>query len=123
MHEGIVKKINFFDDKDQTFIGVIVPLLQPCKAKKDDIVYQKGSHSSAIFFITKGRISFCLEEESDIGYLDIIMGSYFGEIEVIKSIPRIFSVKAADHSDFLTLPKPIFEHYLMNEYIDTFEEM
>jgi hypothetical protein len=64
-----------------------------------------------------------LEEESDIGYLDIIMGSYFGEIEVIKSIPRIFSVKAADHSDFLTLPKPIFEHYLMNEYIDTFEEM
>jgi hypothetical protein len=27
MHEGIVKKLNFFEDKDQTFIGAIVPLL------------------------------------------------------------------------------------------------
>ena len=53
----------------------------------------------------------------------MIMGSYFGEIEVINAIPRLFSVKASDHSDFLTLPKPIFELYLMNSYIDTFEEM
>ena len=47
------------------------------------MVYTKSQHSSAIFFITKGRVSFCLEEESDIAYLDMIMGSYFGEIEVI----------------------------------------
>lgn len=87
------------------------------------MVYSKGLHSSAIFFVTKGRVSFCLEEESDIGFLDMIMGSYFGEIEVIKSIPRLFSVKAAEHTDFLTLSKQVFELYLMNEYPATFEEM
>ena len=27
MHGGIVKKINFFENKDKTFIGSIVPLL------------------------------------------------------------------------------------------------
>ena len=123
MHGGIVKRINFFEDKDQTFIGSIVPLLQPCKARKDDMVYSKGLHASAIFFVTKGRVSFCLEEESDIGFLDMIMGSYFGEIEVIKSIPRLFSVKAADHTDFLTLSKQVFELYLTNEYPATYDEM
>jgi hypothetical protein len=50
-------------------------------------------------------VSFCVEEESDIGYLDMIMGSYFGEIEVIRSCPRLFSVKAAVDSDFLMLTK------------------
>jgi hypothetical protein len=46
-----------------------------------------------------------VEEESDIGYLDMIMGSYFGEIEVIRSSLRLFSVKAAVDSDFLMLTK------------------
>lgn len=29
MHAGIIKKIKFFDDKDNNFIGSIVPLLAP----------------------------------------------------------------------------------------------
>ena len=52
MHEGIVKRINFFQGKDQAFIGLLVPLLQPCNAKQDELVYSKDMHASALFFIT-----------------------------------------------------------------------
>ena len=68
-------------------------------------------------------MSFCVEEESDIGYLDMIMGSYFGEIEVIRSCPRLFSVKASVDSDFLMLTKQIFELYLVDDYPEIYEEM
>jgi len=32
MHDGIIQTIRFFDDKDSTFIGLVVPLLQPLMA-------------------------------------------------------------------------------------------
>jgi hypothetical protein len=33
MHSGIIRKIKFFDDKDNNFIGSIVPMLTPVAAK------------------------------------------------------------------------------------------
>ena len=123
MHEGIVKSINFFHGKDSNFIGLIVPLLQPCHANETDLIYSSGIHASNIFFISKGKISFCLKDHMNIGYLDMIVGSYFGEIEVIRCIPRLFSVKAAVKTDFLTLSKQIFETYVVEDFPDIYEEM
>ena len=34
MYFGVIKRIRFFDDKDNNFIGSIVPLLSPSKACK-----------------------------------------------------------------------------------------
>jgi hypothetical protein len=44
MHDGIVKKIRFFDYKDHNLIGSIVPLLTPLKTNQMEYIYRKGSH-------------------------------------------------------------------------------
>lgn len=52
MHRGIIKKIRFFDDKDNNFIGSIVPLLTPLKTYRHEVIYKKENHPNSIFFIT-----------------------------------------------------------------------
>lgn len=41
MHNGIIKKIKFFEDKDSSFIGQVVTLLTPLETKQNDVVYRK----------------------------------------------------------------------------------
>ena len=102
MHDGMIKTIRFFDDKDSSFIGAVAPLLTPLKVNKHEIIYRKGNHPNAIFFITKGRVSFFIENKS-IAFKDMIQGGYFGDVDIILRRPRAFTVIAATDSDFLSL--------------------
>ena len=122
MHFGIIKKIRFFDDKDNNFIGSIVPLLTPLKTAKNEFIYKKHNHPNALFFITKGRVSFFLERKS-IAFKDMIEGCYFGDIDIIFKRKRKFSVISAADSDFLTLSKYIFEDVIVKDYPEIYEEM
>lgn len=122
MHGGIIKKIKFFDDKDNNFIGSIVPLLSPLKTMKHEVIYKKGTHPNAMFFITNGRVSFFIERKN-IAFKDMIEGGYFGDIDIIFKRKRRFSVISAAESDFLTLSRPIFEDKVLKEYPEIYEEM
>ena len=44
MYFGVIKKIRFFDDKDNNLIGSIVPLLAPLKVAEYEYIYKKNSH-------------------------------------------------------------------------------
>lgn len=122
MHFGIIKKIRFFDDKDNNFIGSIVPLLTPLKINKNEFIYKKHNHPNALFFITKGRVSFFIDRKK-IAFKDMIEGCYFGDIEIIFKRKRKYSVISAVDSDFLTLSKQIFEDVVIKEYPEIYEEM
>lgn len=122
MHNGIIKKIRFFDDKDNNFIGSIVPLLTPLKTFRHEVIYKKENHPNAIFFITHGRVSFFIERKN-IAFKDMIEGCYFGDIEIIFKRKRKFTVISAVDSDFLTLSKNIFEEIIIRDYPEIYEEM
>jgi CRP-like cAMP-binding protein len=122
MYFGIIKKIRFFDDKDNNFIGSIVPLLTPLKTAKNEFLYKRHSHPNAIFFITKGRVSFFIERKN-IAFKDMIEGCYFGDIDIIFKRKRKVSIISAVDSDFLTLSKQIFEDIVVKEYPEIHEEM
>ena len=122
MYNGIVKKIHFFDDRDSNFIGAVVPLLTPLKVPKYEIIFRKGNHPNAIFFITKGRVSFYVEKKK-ITFKDMVEGGYFGEIDIIVRRPRLYTVIATEESHFLTLTKKIFEEVIIKEFPDVYEEM
>ena len=122
MHFGVIKKIRFFDDKDNNFIGSIVPLLTPLKTVKNEFIYKKHNHPNAIFFITKGRVSFFIERKN-IAFKDMIEGCYFGDIDIIFRRKRKYSVISSEDSDFLTLSKQIFEDIIIRDYPEIHEEM
>ena len=94
MHAGIIKKIRFFDDKDNNFIGSIVPLLSPLKTMKHEVVYKRDNHPNAIFFITHGRVSYFIDRKN-IAFKDMTEGCYFGDIDLIFKRKRKFTVISA----------------------------
>jgi hyperpolarization activated cyclic nucleotide-gated potassium channel 1 len=81
-----------------------VPLLTPLKVGIHEIIYRKGNHPNAIFFITKGRVSFFVEKKN-VAFKDMIQGGYFGDIDIILRRPRQYTVIAVEESDFLTLSR------------------
>lgn len=122
MYFGVIKKIRFFDDKDNNLIGSIVPLLTPLKAALHEIIYRKGSHPHAIYFITHGRVSFYIESK-DIIYKDMVEGGYFGDLDVIFKRKRKRTMLATEQCDFLIMTKQIFEEIIIKEYPEVHEEM
>lgn len=60
-HWGIVRKIRFFDNKSREFVWLMLPMLQPMKMYKKDILYSQGDPAEDIFFIIKGRVKFFYE--------------------------------------------------------------
>lgn len=122
MHNGIVTKIRFFDDKDNHFIGSVVPMLIPLKVHKYELIFRKGNHPNTIFFITCGRASFFIENKN-VSFKDMIDGAYFGEIDIIFRRLRKFTVIASTESEFLTLSKQIFEDTIVKEFPEVYEEM
>lgn len=122
MHDGVIKKIKFFDAKDSNLIGSIVPLLTPLKSNKKEFIYRKASHPTAIYFITKGRVSFFLEKKR-IAFKDMVEGGYFGDMDIIFKRKRSFSMLSIVNSDFLTMTKQIFDDVIVKEYPEIYEEM
>ncbi len=122
MHNGVIKKLRFFDDKDSNLIGSIVPLLTPLKTMRHEYIYRKNSHPTNIYFITHGRVSFFLDK-TGIAFKDMIEGGYFGDLDVIFRRKRRYSIIATIDSDFLTMTKQIFEDVIIKEYPEVYEEM
>ncbi len=42
MHQDMINKIPFFQDRDSHFIAKICPLLRPVKVLKNDVIYKEG---------------------------------------------------------------------------------
>lgn len=62
-HWGIVRKIRFFDNKSREFVWFMLPMLQPMKMYKKDILYSQGDPAEDIFFIIKGRVKFFYQKK------------------------------------------------------------
>ena len=122
MHNGVIRKIRFFDDKDSNLIGSIVPLLSPIKSLKNEYIFKKNGHATAIYFIINGRVSFYLENKG-IAFKDMIEGGYFGDLDIIFKRKRRYSMLSTANSDFLTMTKQIFEDVIIKEYPEVYEEM
>ena len=112
MHDGIITKIRFFNEKDSSFIGAVVPMLNPRKSLQHHFIFKKHNHSHMMFFITKGRISFIIEKRL-LPFKDMLEGGYFGEIDIIFKRTRSYTTRSAVDTDFLTLSKTLFEEVIV----------
>lgn len=105
MHNGVIKEIDFFQDKDQVFIYTIVPFLRFMFVPRMDYIYHEEEYADEFYFVADGNISFmCMK-------YDIIQnftkGKCFGDCEVVSQMPRQFSARAARDSELLVLDKNV----------------
>lgn len=121
MHQGAAKSLNFFEGKDAVFVSAIVPFMQPLFVKVKSLIFDQGEYADEIYFIISGRVSYVVEKNGFV-YRSLQQGSYFGDIEVIRMIPRKYTVEAAMDSNLLTMKKPLIE-VIQSDFPTYWEEM
>lgn len=124
IHEGVIQKIPFFRNKDQTFVAQIVPLLIPLKLSPSNYLYQRGDHPYDIFFVCQGRVNF-LMHLGECVFKTWPRGAYFGEIEIVFDKRRLCSAKAGpdEPCELFTLSKKHYQTFIHRDYPDVAEEM
>jgi len=70
--------------------------------KSEDLIYKKGEYADEMYFIIKGRVGYVCEEDNQV-FKTISMGSYFGDVELIKKCDRKNTLKAILSCDLLTM--------------------
>ena len=88
IYNGIAHNVFLFNNRDKNLIADVVPKLLPLIVKKGDYVYKKGQHAHSLFILFEGRVQFMNGNNSV--FREFVEGSYFGEIEIFKNIPRYF---------------------------------
>ncbi|OMJ82236.1 hypothetical protein SteCoe_17142 [Stentor coeruleus] len=121
MHHGAAKDISFFNDKDQSIIASIVPLLQPMYLERNDYVYKKGEFADEIYFIVRGRVSYVFGKEDTV-LKSMQKGSYFGDIEVVKGISRKYSAKGIRSSELLIMHRQVMQE-VIDEHSNVWQEI
>lgn len=108
MFQGAAKKIEFFKNHEPALVAAIVPLLQPIFANKDEFVYKEGEIADEIYFMTKGRVSYCFgSDNSSVAWVH--KGNYFGDIEVVMNCPRIYNALSVQHCELFILNRDLIE--------------
>jgi len=111
MYNGIYKEFPFFAKKDPSFTIFVMPLFKPLKINNGDYLYREKDYSDEVYFTTRGRVNFVVKG-SEIVYKSYLRGSYIGEIEVIRKIPRLNNAICYGECEFLVLTKKDFMEVL-----------
>jgi CRP-like cAMP-binding protein len=104
MHKGAVKNFPFFANKDPVFISSTVPFLQSIMIPEGEFIFKEGEYADEIYFLVRGRAAL-VTADGKVPYKSLQANSYFGEIEMIKQVPRRYSSMALVECDLLTLSR------------------
>ena len=97
--EKLVAKVPFFTDLDQARIAEIAALLKPRLALPGETICRKGDPGDAMYFVSTGAV------EVNVGAEPIRLGSgdFFGEIALVREMPRVADVSALTYCQILVL--------------------
>lgn len=90
IHEGTYKKIDFLkNNSSESFLAWICPLLKPEIISPLDYVYFEGDNVTCMYFLKHGECGFVLPRHSNIKYIEIKSGNFFGIIDIVGSMLTI----------------------------------
>lgn len=107
MYDGAYKNFPFFTKRDMAFVLFVMPKLRPMTLNHDEYVYHEGEYADSVYFICRGRVNFVLSH-SEVAYKTYLRGSYIGETELVKGLPREDNAQAAGRTEMLVLDKGSF---------------
>jgi hypothetical protein len=87
VHESTYKKVKFLKkNASESFLAWICPLLKPSIFDEQEYVYFDGDEINCIYFAKQGELGFVLAAHSNLKYIDISNGNYFGVIDMVGSM-------------------------------------
>lgn len=121
MHQGVVRQIPFFTEKNPVFVSSIVPFLKPLFVKSAEAVFSEKEHADEVYFLVKGVCGFVYGAENFL-VKKLQQGSYFGEIEVLQGVQRKYTVMAVGDVDLLVMGKKLMVT-IQQEFPAIYQEM
>lgn len=106
MHHGAAKNLPFFSEHSHEFLAATVPFLQNVHKHISDVITQEQDYSDELLFLTHGRVNYTLQH---FVYKTLHQGSYFGDVEVLRQIPRKYTTVAAADCGLLVMRKEVLE--------------
>lgn len=100
--------IPLFSNLKFSHIADIIKLLHVKTFKKDETIIEEGSQGDAMYFIIEGSV---LVHNRSI-QLQLKKGEFFGEIALLKNVPRTASVKATSRCKTLELTTDDFQTFI-----------
>ena len=106
MHRGAAKDLPFFSEHSHEFLAATVPFLQNVHKHISDVITQEQDYADELLFITHGRVNYTLQH---FVYKTLHQGCYFGDVEVLRQIPRKYTTVAAAECGLLVMRKEVLE--------------
>lgn len=89
IHEKTYQKIGFLNNRSDSFIAWVCPLLRPYLNLEKQYIFFEGDDVPQIYFLMSGECGYVLPKHSNIKYINFTVGSRFGVIDIIGSILSI----------------------------------
>ncbi|TPX67579.1 hypothetical protein SpCBS45565_g03716 [Spizellomyces sp. 'palustris'] len=92
-----LKKVPIFKNCVNGFLRTVALTTSVCSRKAGELIVHKGEVSAEMFFIVHGKVQIISEDGSTV-YDAVKEGGFFGEIGLLRGIPRTASVRVASKS-------------------------
>lgn len=89
----LIEKVPFFRSASADFIRDIVPRLESKEFEAGDVVFHQGEAGDAMYFLTSGQVS-VTQEDAGRQVAVLREGMYFGEVAILKEVPRTATIRA-----------------------------
>lgn len=101
----LLEQVPLFQELDAEAIEAISAHLRPRLALPGEMLVRRGELGDSMFFISSGAAQVLL---SDGDSVTLGSGEFFGEIALVKDMPRVADVQAASFTDLLVLTRRDF---------------
>nr|WP_233167376.1 ABC transporter transmembrane domain-containing protein [Paenibacillus roseus] len=117
-------RMPFFEGLDHSVLESVSSLFATETCEDGESIVHEGEEGSKFYLIVRGRFEVIkhIHKQGEQRVAVLHDGDYFGEIALIKNIPRTATVKAIGHGVMLTIRREAF-HHLTSRYPQLMEAL
>ncbi len=102
-------RIPLFGDLPTTLLRTVLPRVRAMRFEAGTDIIMQGDIGKEFYLIKSGRVNvIAIMGDQEEGICELGPREYFGEIALLKDIPRTATVRAAEHTELLVLEKDDF---------------
>jgi voltage-gated potassium channel len=111
LNRRIIQKVPLFGGASDAFVRDLVSGLRPVVYTPGDFVIRRGDVGHEMFFINRGRVEVLGHDDTEV-VATLADGSFFGEMSLLSSAPRVASIRAVDYCELYSIDKETFTRVL-----------
>lgn len=105
---NMVAKVPLFAELEFGVIADISKMLHIKRFRKNELIIKEGSRGDSMYFILEGSV---IVDKKDL-HVTLSEGEFFGEISLLKNVPRTANVTAKTRCELLELTTYDFQNFI-----------